>query len=168
MKIRTYIIDTIKKNSLLALWAAIVASGIFYVVQNPDMFTASILSLQEQQFIKEKQRDIAYKTINGYVDIFVAPHLNNIKELTCTITFDPETIRIDTNTITGQATRTVQEMPGELIIHITPHTPLVPEESLVMIPFSGDRKHIIVTEAKSEKGNHSIGTLNTFISHDNQ
>jgi hypothetical protein len=42
-----------KRNSMTLLGAAILASGIFYVVNNPDLFTASILSLQEQNFITE-------------------------------------------------------------------------------------------------------------------
>jgi hypothetical protein len=43
-----------RKNSMTLLGAAILASGIFYVVNNPNLFTASILSLQEQNFITEK------------------------------------------------------------------------------------------------------------------
>jgi hypothetical protein len=40
-----------KKNSMTLLGAAVLASGIFYVVNNPNLFISSILSLQEQEFI---------------------------------------------------------------------------------------------------------------------
>lgn len=43
-----------RRNSMTLLGAAILASGIFYVVNNPDVFMTSILSLQEKQFIAEK------------------------------------------------------------------------------------------------------------------
>jgi len=43
-----------KQNIGIILGAAILASGIFYVVNNPSLFTASILSLQEKNFIVEK------------------------------------------------------------------------------------------------------------------
>lgn len=43
-----------RRNSMTLLGAAVLASGIFYVVNNPDVFTASILSLQEQEFIEEQ------------------------------------------------------------------------------------------------------------------
>lgn len=43
-----------RRNSMTLLGAAILASGIFYVVNNPDVFMASILSLQEKEFIMEQ------------------------------------------------------------------------------------------------------------------
>jgi len=44
----------IKENGLIVLGAAILASGIFYVVKSPDIFMASVLSLQEKTFVAEK------------------------------------------------------------------------------------------------------------------
>jgi len=43
-----------RRNSMTLLGAAILASGIFYVIHNPDAFMASVLSLQEKNFIIEK------------------------------------------------------------------------------------------------------------------
>ncbi|MEI6774410.1 MAG: hypothetical protein WCL18_06585 [bacterium] len=44
----------IKKYSLMVLAAAIIAVGVFYVINNPSFFTASVLSLQEKAFITQK------------------------------------------------------------------------------------------------------------------
>ncbi|MEI6672797.1 MAG: hypothetical protein WCL02_05745 [bacterium] len=43
-----------KQNIGIIIAAAVVAVGIFYVVKNPEIFTASVLSLQEKSFIVEK------------------------------------------------------------------------------------------------------------------
>lgn len=39
---------------IIIIGAAFVAIGLFYVSKNPDLFTASVLSLQEKAFITEK------------------------------------------------------------------------------------------------------------------
>ena len=52
----------IGKNIGIVFIAMIAALAIFYIVKNPDFFTASVLSLQEITTIKEKGWDIAYKT----------------------------------------------------------------------------------------------------------
>lgn len=96
------ILPMIRKNGMMILGAAILASGVFYVANNPDLFTASILSLQEKTFIAEKGRDIAYKTNSGYVDIFMAEKLETPASIDFTISFDRDTVTIDPTNLSGQ------------------------------------------------------------------
>ena len=160
-----------RRNSMTLLWAALLASGIFYVVNNPDVFTASILSLQEQNFIIEKWRDIAYKTNSGYVDIFIVETLETPAKIDFTISFDKDTVSIDTNNLSGQGTRTLSN-PDEnnITIQSIPNQNVDKSQSLIMLPFTGDSTDILLSEAvaqmnNGETKNLSIGSLNELASH---
>ena len=168
-----------RRNSMTLLWAALLASWIFYVVNNPNVFTASILSLQEQNFIIEKWRDIAYKTNSGYVDIFMAKTLETPAKIDFTISFDKDTVTIDPNNLSGQGTRTFSNPDANNItiqsIPICEQTDWIcgtidKSKSLIMLPFTGDITDILLSEAvaKMSNGNEknlSIWSLNEIASH---
>lgn len=153
------------------LGAAILASGIFYVINNPTIFTASILSLQEQNFIVEKWRDIAYKTNEEYVDIFMSENLEPLERIEFTISFDKETISIDPENIEGQGTRTRSDIDEQTFnIQYIPDTEIKKSESSILLPFTGDSKDILLSEAVGNQLNGkfkdlSIGSLNEIDSH---
>jgi hypothetical protein len=44
----------VKTNGIILATALLLAIAIFYVKNNPDIFLASILSLQEQEYITQK------------------------------------------------------------------------------------------------------------------
>gem|GEM_PF-722067 len=136
-----------RKNSMTLLGAAVLASGIFYVVNNPDMFTASILSLQEQEFIAEKGWDIAYKTNSGYVDIFMAENMETPENIDFMISFDKDTVTIDPANLSGQGTRTYSNPDENNIIITSIPTNIIKSESLIMLPFTGDIEDILLSEA---------------------
>lgn len=160
-----------KKNSMTLLGAAILASWIFYVVNNPGAFTASILSLQEQNFIAEKWRDIAYKTNSWYVDIFIAENLETPKSIDFTISFDKDTISVDPENLSGQGTRTYNNPDGNsIIITSTPSQTIDKNQSVIMLPFSGEIRDILLSEGvakytNGEEKNLSIWSLNDITSH---
>lgn len=147
------------------LGAAVLASGIFYVVNNPDVFTASILSLQEQEFIEEQWRDIAYKTNSGYLDIFLAENKETPQQIDFTVSFDKDTVTIDPENLSGQGTRTYSN-PDEnsIIITMTP-TNIIKKESLIMLPFTGESTDILLSEALMDGKWSSIGSLNEINMH---
>lgn len=147
------------------LGAAVLASGIFYVVNNPDVFTASILSLQEQEFIEEQWRDIAYKTNSGYLDIFLAENKETPQQIDFTVSFDKDTVTIDPENLSGQGTRTYSN-PDEnsIIITMTP-TNIIKKESLIMLPFTGESTDILLSEALMDGKWSSIGSLNEINVH---
>lgn len=148
------------------LWAAILASGIFYVVNNPDMFTASVLSLQEKAFIVEKWWDIAYKTNSWYVDIFMAEKLETPASIDFSVIFDKDTITIDPVNLSGQWTWTYTN-PDENSITITsiPNQTIDKSQSLIMLPFTWEIKDILLSEAVANGKWLSIGSLNEITSH---
>lgn len=160
-----------KKNSMTLLWAAILASWIFYVVNNPGAFTASILSLQEQNFIKEKWRDAAYKTNSWYVDIFMAETWEIPASIDFTISFDKDTIIVDPQHLSGQGTRTISNQDENSIsIQSIPSTNIDRTQSLILLPFGGSSGDILLSEAVAKLSNGeqqslSIWSLNDILSH---
>lgn len=163
-----------RRNSMLLLGAAIVASWIFYVVNNPDLFTASVLSLQEKQFIVEKWRDIAYKTNSWAVDIFMSEKLETPVSIDFTVSFDKDTIMVDTSNLSGQGTRTVSSPnSNDIIIQSTLGQNIDKSQSIIILPFTGDNTDILLSEAVAKPSNGgtkdlSIGSLNEIATHSNQ
>lgn len=160
-----------KRNSITLLGAAILSSWIFYVVNNPDIFTASVLSLQEKAFIIEKGRDIAYKTNSGYVDIFLSQTGEVPASVDFTISFDKDTVTIDPNNLSGQGNRT-QSKPDkdDIIITSTPSKNIKKNQSLILLPFTGAIRDILLSEAvgkfaNGKTKNLSIWSLNDISSH---
>lgn len=160
-----------KKNSMTLLGAAILASWVFYVINNPDAFMASVLSLQEKTFIVEKWRDIAYKTNSGYVDIFMSEKLNTPETIDFTISFDKDKATIDPQNLSGQWTRTTSN-PDEnsIVIQSTPSTTVDKSQSIIMLPFTGEIRDILLSEAVAKlsdgtEKNLSIWSLNDITSH---
>ncbi len=160
-----------KQNIKIILGAACVAIGIFYISHNPQMFSASILSLQQQSFIQQKWRDIAYKTNSWYIDIFLSQQQEIPTQVTFTLIFDDTTVSVDTQNITGQADRTTQRIDDQTLrITTIPSATIDNIQSLIMIPFTGGQKDILVSEAiaSSKDNKHqrlSIGSLNEITNH---
>lgn len=153
------------------LWAAVLASGIFYVVNNPDAFMASVLSLQEKNFIVKKWRDIAYKTNSWYVDIFMSEKLETPTSIDFNVIFNKDKITIDPTNLSGQGTRTFN-MPDDsnVIIQSIPGTNVDKSQSLIMLPFTGENKDILLGEAVAKlsdgtEKNLSIWSLNEITTH---
>jgi len=160
------ILFMMRKNSMTILGAAAIASGMFYVINNPELFVSSILSLQEQEFITQKWRDIAYKTQDGYVDIFAAEQLDTPQKIDFSVFFDPNTIQIDPQNISGQWTRSYT-LPEKwnITIRSFPPTDIDKKQSLILLPFSGEAKDILLGEAKTDKKWLSIWSLNERTLH---
>ncbi|MEI8091474.1 MAG: hypothetical protein WCG98_04510 [bacterium] len=92
-----------RKNMAIIFAAAICALVIFFIVKNPGLFQASILSLEEKAFMNENHRDSAYKTTNNHLEIFIGEkYKNNLTDFRGTIYYDPDTVQIDTQTFSGQ------------------------------------------------------------------
>ncbi len=162
---------TIKENIIIIIGAALIAFGLFFVSKNPDFFSASVLSLQEKAFIIEKWRDVAYKTNSWYVDIFISANLETPKNIDFTISYDKDTITIDPQNISGQATRKISTPDDNtFLIQSTPNENIDKSQSIVMLPFTGEIKDILLSEAVArditgKEKNLSIGSLNETTSH---
>jgi excinuclease UvrABC helicase subunit UvrB len=61
----------IMHNLKLLLIAVVLSLSCVYIIKHPELFVSSILNLQEIQEVETKQWDIAYKTDNQILDIFL-------------------------------------------------------------------------------------------------
>lgn len=147
------------------------ATSIFYVIKNPDIFTASVLSLQEKSFITQKWRDIAYKNTGWLIDIFIWEQIEPPVDISFTIIFDKDNVTIDAEQISGQGTRTFSTPDqNSIIIHEKISQNTDKNQSIIMLPFTGENKNILLSEAVAkfydgQEKNLSIGTLNEITSH---
>jgi excinuclease UvrABC helicase subunit UvrB len=55
----------------LLVIAVVLSLSSIYIIKHPDLFVSSVLNLQEIQEVETKQWDIAYKTDNQTLDIFM-------------------------------------------------------------------------------------------------
>ena len=88
-----------------------------------------------------------------------------------TVSFDKDAITIDPQNLSGQGTRT-RSNPDENSIHIQsiPNPNADKSQSLLLLPFSGESKDILLSEAvaKLSDGNTkdlAIGSLNEITAH---
>jgi hypothetical protein len=162
-----------KQNIGIIIGAAVVALWTFYIVNNPNAFMTSVLSLQETTFIAEKWRDIAYKTNSWYIDVFMSEKLETPKTIDLTISFDKNSITIDTKNLSGQWTRSIDTPDEEtIVVHTNPQSNIDKNQSMILIPFTGNYKQILVSEAVAISNNNirknlSIWLLNETTSHSN-
>ncbi|EKD25029.1 MAG: hypothetical protein ACD_80C00131G0032 [uncultured bacterium (gcode 4)] len=162
---------SLKQNIGIIIGAAFVAFGIFYISKNPDLFLASVLSLQEKAFIVEKWWDIAYKTNSGYVDIFMSEKLETPASIDFTISFDNTTVTINPQNLSGQGTRTyANPVMNDITIQSLPGQDVDKSQSIILLPFTGEIRDILLSEAVAKlsdgtEKNLSIGSLNEITSH---
>ncbi len=108
---------------------------------------SSVLNLQEIQEIQTKQRDIAYKTENKLLDIFLPLTGSQNGKLDLTIAYDPDLI-VDISKATSQTPYTITKQESGLLILDFPEIFGVnPHESLLYVPFSWTTNHILIEEA---------------------
>ena len=93
------------------------------------------------------------------------------KNIDLTISFNKDTVNLDTKNLSGQGTRTVKN-PDEnsVIIQSTPGQIVDKSQSIVLLPFTGEIKDILLSEAVANlndgsQKNLSIGSLNTITTH---
>ncbi len=160
-----------RKNMAIIFAAAICALVIFFIVKNPGLFQASILSLEEKAFMNENHRDSAYKTTNNHLEIFIGEkYKNNLTDFRGTIYYDPDTVQIDTQTFSGQWTiRITQNTVDSLIVNIANMEKIDVNEGIFNVVFSGKQNDILLGESagKKVKGwkNFAVGNLSEFTWH---
>ena len=91
-----------------------------------------------------------------------------------TISFDKDAIIVDTQNLSGQGTRVVNNPnSNDIVIQSTPGQNVDKSQSIIILPFTGDNTDILLSEAVAKLSNGetkdlSIGSLNEITSHSNQ
>lgn len=161
----------LRQNLAILFTAAVCALVIFYIIKNPNLFQASILSLEEKAFMNEKHWDAAYKMSNNMLEVFVSEsYKNSMKTYQGNIYYDPSKVEFLTEGLTGQWSYTIKQIDKEsLLITVSSLNDITINEEIIWIPFSGDMKAIVLGESKAQtkkwRAALSIGNLNEFVTH---
>lgn len=160
------------RQNLAIIFAAVVcALVIFFLVKNPGLFQASILSLEEKAFMNEKKRDAAYKTSDGNFEIFIGEkYKTTMKSMQAVIYFDTNKVQMDATTTTGQGTHKITAMTKDsLLVTITAPEKIDSNAGIFSIAFSGSAQDIVLGESKIKTNKSwkslSVGNLNDFVKH---
>lgn len=156
-------------NIGIILFAGIFSVAILFLIKHPNLLQASALNIDEIHTIKMNKRDIAYKNNNNLMDIFFDDTIsqNPIKIM---LSYDPS-LYLDFSSASGQCEFIVVSSNNEsTLLDINCNT-FLPEESILIIPFSWENNDILIEEAYyllgQSKENLSIGNLSLSDSHSN-
>jgi len=135
------------------------AVGVFYVVKYTEFFEANLLSIVEQDYFKKQDWDIAYKTYDGVLDVYVAEDLQWDK-IDIVVYFDESVVfdfgQLETalpSYITGSQDAGMWIFSASLA-DIENRT-----ESLFVLPFDGESSEVIVGEAYVDQKGLFVGSL---------
>lgn len=130
----------LKTNVIILILSLLTAIVLFYFTENPWFFSASIISLQDIEKMKENNRDIWYKNDSNILDVFISENLDNIFNLTISIIFDPDNTKIDENDLIIQDNlniNTLSKEPWILVLRISNFDSWFDyKNSLFELPFS--------------------------------
>lgn len=160
----------IKTNLLIFLIAIPVAILLFLVVQNPEFLSGSVISLQEQQAMKDNNRDLWYKNDKNVLDVFLDERVNDLDYLTLSIIYDPDSVSFDLENFDSQTEyKILSNEEWNLLIQFSNFAgnSFDHKNSLFMLNFDGKEPNILVSEATAYlfSGTNkllSIGSLNPY------
>lgn len=137
----------IMRNIKIFLWAIVFSLALVYIIKNPSLFEASVLNLTEIETIKKNQRDLAYKTTENVVDIFVDDTFSSLSDLVVTLSFSP-TVSLWLSGLSGQGAYEILSSSLEsTTIKLSQLDSFDPHQSILIVPFSWNMYDVLVQEA---------------------
>lgn len=156
-------------NNFIIFFTAILLSVfLLYVTKNPNFLSASVLSLQDEETIKAKSRDVWYKNDWNILDTFLSNDLQNISDITFSIIYDQENINLDLNKINSQTKYEVlSDQEWSIVIKFKNFSGLDYDykQSLFELPFDWSMQRVLISEGivnllDGQNQNLSIWLLN--------
>lgn len=92
----------LKTNIIIFIIAIPLAIWLFFLFESPKLLWASVISLQEQEAMKENKWDIWYKNEWNILDVFLDDKVGDLDYLTVSIAYDPENVSFDLKDIDAQ------------------------------------------------------------------
>lgn len=153
---------------MIFIVAVLLSAVLFYTTKNPDLFTASILSLQDAETIKAKSRDIWYKNEWNILDTFLSEKLQSISSITFSVIYDSKNIDLNLEKLDSQTDyEIISDSEGWVVIKFTNFSGIDYDytQSLFELPFDWDMDTVLISEGmvslfNGENKNLSIWLLN--------
>lgn len=159
----------LKTNSMIFVVAVLLSVVLFYATKNPDLFSASVLSLKDAETIKAQSRDIWYKNEWNILDTFLSEQLQGISSITFSVIYDYDNIDLDLEKLDSQTDyEIVSDSEWGVVIKFKNFSGIDYDyqQSLFELPFEWDMATILISEgmvnlSNGENKNLAIGLLNT-------
>lgn len=140
----------IKTNIIIFITAIPIALWLFVLLENSKFLSASVISLQEQEAMKENNWDLWYKNEWNILDIYLDEKIDNLDYLTVSIAYDPDSVSLDLDNIDTQTEyKVLSNDDGNLLIQFNnfSNKNFDYKNSLFMLKFTGDNPSILVSQA---------------------
>ena len=140
----------LKTNIIILLIAIPVAIWLFFLSENMNIFSASVISLQEKEAMKENNRDLWYKNDKNILDIYLDEKVDKLDYLTVSIVYDPESVSFNIDDIDTQTDyKILSNEEGNLLIQFNnfSNKNYDYKNSLLMLKFIWDDPSILVSQA---------------------
>ena len=160
----------LKTNIIIFIIAIPLAVWLFVLFENPKFLSASVISLQEQEAMKENNWDLGYKNEWNTLDVYLDEKVENLDYLTLSIAYDPDNIIFDLDDLDTQVEyKILSNEDGNLLIQFSnfSNRNFDYKNSLFMLKFTWDDTSILVSQATGLLFTWinkllSIGSLNSY------
>lgn len=156
----------LKTNAMILLVAILLSAVLFYATQNPDLFSASILSLQDAETIKAKSRDVWYKNEWNILDTFLSEELQDISSITFSVIFDQDNTNLKLEKFDSQTNYEILSSgEGSVVIKFTNFSGIDYDyqQSLFEIPFTGEMPMVLISEGMANLFNGDNKKLSIWL-----
>jgi len=136
-----------RTNAMIFLVAVLLSVVLFYFTENPNLFSASILSLQDSETMKANSWDIWYKNESKILDVFLAEWIKDINFVSLSVIYDEQDVFFDLQKIDSQTKYEV--LSNEwwiLVLKFTDFSNYNYQKSLFELPFNGKLPSILLSE----------------------
>lgn len=134
-------------DAKILIIALIITVWLVIIAQNPDLFRASVLLVEDRQTMTDNMRDIWYKNSNNILDVFVSEDVKDFESILFSVIYDGTSILPDLTMIDSQLKYEISnEGPNEFSIYLISDTGLDYGQSLFTIPFSWSNPYILVSD----------------------
>lgn len=157
------ILKWISKYIIIIIVGILLAFFVARIEYNTTDLSASILSLNEQNFFESTKWDAWYKKENEIFEVFLADQVRNEWALTVSILYSPDNIqwfidKIDTKYLVN----IVEQNEWNLVLNVDWYENWDFAEGIFELPYSWDSKEITLEYIKSENLEFAIWNLDNI------
>ena len=157
------ILKWISKYVIIIVIGTLLAIFVAWIQYDTSDLSASVLSLNEQDFFKSKEWDAWYKKESQIFEVFLAEQVRNEWTLTVSILYSPENIERFTDQInTNYSTSIVEQTEWNLILNIEWYENWDFSEWIFELPYSWDSKEITLEYIKTVNKDFAIWNLDNI------
>lgn len=127
-----------------------VAVALFFVFENFNFLSASVISLQDEETMNQNNRDLWYKNEWNLLDVYLDKNFDNLDYLTLSIVYDPDNVSFDTKDISTQVEyKIISDQEGNLLVQFNgfSNNDFNYKNSLFMLKFTWEDSRILVSQA---------------------